>query len=302
MNKTKFLLLALAAIIIFSFVAVWIFNYATGSLPYTGSWETKRDRAEILAACRQHVREADRKAAESIAKHAAKISAFIQSRKAGAEPFSGDMVSMYGRWRVAKSRLPLTDKDGHKKYVEEKFGQHIFTNAALGSQMKLAIESSIKDIEGIENELAAAVRQEVLGESRAPGEIPIASDEFKKAVERLVDAAQWDGAKSVGSLVVSEVAAQVGTQVMVRLGVSTGILTTAAATSWWTFGGAAVIGLAVDWVWAWIDDPAGDIEREVKNALDTLSLNASKAFREEMTGVAFKRSEYWMKAVEDIVP
>jgi len=301
-TATKFLLLSLVAIIGITFAAIGIFNIAIGSKPYSGLWEPKRSRKEVQASCQQYVGEADRKATEAIAKRASEFSVFIQSRKAGAKPFSKDVVSYYGKWRAVKSYLPFTDGEGHKKYVTEKFAQHIFTTTDLASALKLACEGSVKDIESIENDLAVAVRKEVLGHSLAPDEIPIATEEFKKAIEKMMPASRWDATKTVGNLAVSEVASLVGTQVLVRLGVSTGILAAGAGNSWWSFGAAFVIGVVVDVAWEWYDDPAGDIEKEMIAALDKLSIDASTAIREEMTKVISQRSELWKKSVEEIVP
>lgn len=302
MSKTKFLLLAFLAVVGLSFGAIWIFKLATGEKPYFGSWGPKRPRAEIEAACRQRVREADQKTAQAIARRAAEFSNFINSRKSGAKPFSKDIVSFYGKWRVVKPYLPFTKADGHKEYVVEKFDQHIFTTQDLAAAVKRAVEGSVKDLESIENELAVALRQEILGRALSPDEVPIAAEEFKKAVERMVAASQWDAAKTAGSLVVSEVAAQVGTQVLVRLGVSAGILATGAANSWWSFGAALVIGVVVDVIWEWIDDPAGDIEREMVAALDKLSGDASTAIKEEMNKVISQRSKLWNKTVTESLP
>jgi hypothetical protein len=63
-----------------------------------------------------------------------------------------------------------------------------------------------------------------------------------------------------------------------------------------------VIGIIVDVIWTWIDDPAGDIEREMISALDKLSTDASTAIEEEMTKVISQRGELWNKTVTEIVP
>jgi hypothetical protein len=312
MSKTRFLLLSLAATVAISFGAILLFQFLLGGerdpdnprpkRPYSEPWESPRSRAEIEAACREHVREADTKAAAAIKQHVARFSAFIQFRKPGAKPFSKDIVSFYGKWRVVKPYLPFTKSDGHKEHVIQKFNEHIFTKEQLAAAVKRIVEGSVKDLESIENELAVAVRQEILGQSLAPDEVPIAAEEFEKAIARLISASQWDAAKSAGSLVVSEVAAQVAAQVLVRLGVSAGILGTSAAASWWTFGSALVIGLVADVIWEWIDDPAGDIERELVKALDKLSKDASNAIEEEMNKVISRRSELWDMTVTEMLP
>jgi len=302
MSKTKFLLLSLVAIVGITFGAIWAFNALSGSKPYSTPETQKRNPEELKAACQQHVREADRKAAEAIAKRSRTFAAYIRSKKAGAKRFSKEIVSFKGKWRAVKPYLPFTQENGHKEYVEEKFAKHIFSKSQLATAMRLAIEGSIKDIESIENELAVALRQEVLGRSLAPDEIPIAAEQFKKAIEQIVAASQRDAAKAAGSLIVSEVAAQVATQVMIRLGVSAGILGTGVANSWWSFGGALVIGVIVDLAWGWIDDPDGDIEREMHTALNRLSSQAFTAINDEMNKVVSLRSGLWTKTIEGIVP
>lgn len=302
MSKSKFLVLAFLAVVGLSLGAIWIFKFAMGDKPYSTPWESKRPKAEIESACRKHVGESDTKANQALGSRSAEFSEFIRSRKPGAQGFSKDIVSWYGKWRAVKPYLPRTDSDGHKAFVAEKFSQHIFTSEDLASAVRRAIEGSIKDLESIENDLAVALRQEILGRSLSPDEVPIAAEQFKKAVEQMVAASQWDAAKSAGSLVASELAAQVATQVLLRLGVSAGILATATANSWWTFGAALVIGILVDVVWEWFDDPAADIEREVASSLEKLSLDASTAINEEMKKVISQRTELWNKTITEILP
>ena len=300
MSKTKFLILSLGAIIGITFGAIWAYNKLSGSTSYSEESPTTRNPEEVKAACRQHLSDADRKAAEAIAKRSKAFGDFIRSKKPGAKPFADDVVSFYGKWRAVKPYLPFTKENGHREYVEHNFAKHIFSKKELADAMRLAIEGSIKDIESIENELAVALRQEVLGRSLTPDELPIAEKEFKKAIERLVAASQRDAAKAAGSLIVSEVAAQVATQVIIRLGVSAGILATGAANSWWSFGGALVIGVIVDLAWGWFDDPEGDIRREMATALDRLSRQGSTAIKEEMNKVLSQRSGLWNQTIEGI--
>lgn len=302
MSKVKFYILAFCLVAGVSTGAILLINAVMGSKPYSTLWKSERSRAELEAACRKEVREADARAAQSIARRSAELREFINSRKSGAGPFSQDIVSWYGKWRAVKPYLPFTKSDGHREYVMEKFGQHIFSNEDLGGAVRRAVDGSIKDLETIENELAVALRQEILGRSLRPDETPVAAAEFKKAVDRMVAASQWDAAKTAGALIASEVAAQVATQVLVRLGVSAGILATGAANSWWSFGAGLVAGVVVDVVWEWVDNPAGDIEREMTAALDKLSTDAATAVNEEMLKVILQRSDLWNKTLSEILP
>ena len=176
----------------------------------------------------------------------------------------------------------------------------------MASAIKRSVEGCIKDLEGIENELAVALREEVLGRSLAPNEMPIANAEFQKAIERIVSASQWDAAKTAGNLAVSEavptIALQVARQVFIRLGVFSGIFVAGAANAWWTLGASVVIGIIVDAIWNWIDDPEGDIEQEVINSLDKLSENGSHEIKIALSEIVEQRNNLWTKTVKEMVP
>ena len=176
------------------------------------------------------------------------------------------------------------------------FAQHIFTGEELGQALKRAIEGAIKDLESIENDLAVALHEEMLGSSVEPNELPIATENFKKAINSMIGASQWDATKAAGGLAASEVASTVGMQVLLRMGVSAGILGTGAANSWWSFGGSMALGLLVDMAWTWIDDPVGDIEAEMNSAIDTLAKNAGSAIRDELISMISERNEEWVLA------
>ncbi len=133
-------------------------------------------------------------------------------------------------------------------------------------------------------------------------QVSTAEQEFATAIRQIQSASQWDAAKTVGNLAVAEVAATIGTQVLVRLGVSAGILGTGAASSLWTLGGGLLVGLVVDAVWQWVDDPAGDIERETVVALESLANDGSAALRSELGSIVTTRAGLWDQAVQEMVP
>jgi hypothetical protein len=282
--------------------AVWSFDSVTSSAPYVFSAAAPRSRAEILEACDAHVRAAEVEARAAVDRHAAEFGSFIEERKTGAGAFSREMVSWRSKWRVIKQYLPFTDADGHRKYVEAQFAKHIFSEAEIAGATQLAVAGSLKDLEAIENRLAVQLRAEIDGSSAGEIEVSAAEAEFAAAIDTVVSASQWDAAKSVGNLAVAEVAATIGTQVFVRLGVSAGILGTGAASSWWTLGGGLLLGLVVDAVWQWVDDPAGDIEREAVAALESLANDGSAALRSELGAVVTMRAGLWDRAVEEMVP
>ena len=232
------------------------------------------------------------------------FSDFITSHKSGVKPFSEDIVSFRGMLKAT-----FSDEEEYKKYIKEKFEQHIFTDRALAAAFKRAIAGGVKDIESIENELAVALRQEILDRSLSPEEIPIAVEKFEKAMERVVTASQRGATKSasklvaseliVSRLVISEVARQVVQKVLARLGVSVGALAAGAGSSWWSLGATLVIGIVVDQIWKWVDDPAEDVEREMIATLDKRAHDMSTAIEEEMKGEISQRRKLWDRTIAE---
>lgn len=294
MSKTKILILSLIAVIAVGLAGLAVYRSATGNL----SVEHKRSRAVIETASKVLLQNAKMKADEAVSKRSAEFSEFVNSRKIGAKEFSEDVVSLKGKWVAGKAMLPWADKDGHKKYVVEKFNEHIFTPDDLKNATNRSITGGLQDIERIENELAVALRQEILGRALSPSELPIVTTQFRNAIDAVLNASKTDLAMSAGNLVTSEVVTQIATQVVIRLGASISILGAAAASSWWTVGGALVIGVAVDAIWGYVTQPAKKIESEMVLELDKMSINGSAVIRSELVKVVAARSVLWQEAVK----
>ncbi len=284
---------------IFSFFGIATYHMFVKAPPYTFPWESDRPNEETKAACLVHVADAEQQAQEAIKRRATEFSVFVDSRKAGADAFSREMTSFYGKWRAAKPYLPFTKEDSHQEYIAEIFAKHIFSQKELANAMLRSISGSLKDIEGIENNLAIALRQEILGRPLNEGEYPLASKQFKSALDMMAKAANWDAKKTAANMVVSEALSFIATQIFIRLGVSVGILATGVANSWWSLGASVIIGLIVDAVWEWVDDPAGDIEREMEKALQNLSVNGRLTIVSEMSNFLTDRSGLWSRAIQE---
>jgi len=298
MTRSKFLLLNFAVTVFVTVLAIAAYRFFfNGSDTATGVAD-RASRAKVQASIDRHIEDSAKKSVAAITKRSNEFRTFVQERKAGAKPFSEEVVSIYGKWRVLKSKLPFTDSQGHKKYIVDQFDKHIFTPQQLSDRVKSIIEDSVRDLDQEQNNLAVAIRKELLGRPLMPGEIPVAREELTKAIDRAVSTAQVDAAKGATGLVVAEVTENVATQVLTRLGVSAGILSAGAATSWWTLGAGLAIGFAVNELWDWIDDPAGDIQREVEGSLDNLAVKGADAIREEMIKVVTSRRMLWQGAAE----
>jgi len=296
-----FLVLGAVAVACIALAAVFAYSRIMGERPYSdpsrkqSGQPKQRSKEEITAACNGHIDSAFAEAQQVATMRAAEFSAFLQSKKKGARPFAADLTSWYGKWRVLKIFLPFADGDGHKKYVEELFATHIFTKDELGARLQRTIEDAVLDIEAIQNLLAVKLMQEVSDTRSVTLDGTAVASEFRKSIEQIVSASQWDAQKAAGALVVSEVVSAIGTQVLIRMGVSAGILGAGAANSWWSFGSSVVIGVIVNALWELVDDPTGNIEREVSKAIDNLAQESNSVLSQELQMVNQQKQELWLK-------
>jgi len=306
-KKPIYLAVVFVAVAGLALAAVFAYSRMMGDRPYTvqppaTSEQTKqRSKEEIAAACKGHIDAAFAEAQQVATARATEFSAFVRSKKKGARPFAENVTSLYGKWRVVKPYLPFADGDGHKKYVEELFATHIFTKDELGARLQRTIEDAVLNMEGIQNRLAVKLRQEITGSNSATLDGTAVAAQFRKSIEQIVAASEWDAQKAAGALVVSEVVSAIGTQVLIRLGVSAGILGAGAANSWWSLGGSIVIGVVVDVLWEWIDDPTGDVEREVSAAIDSLAHKCDSALSAELQKVNQQKQDLWLKASDSMI-
>lgn len=264
--------------------------------------EAQPDRSSLIAACQRSVDSAKIAANVVVADRSQQFVTFVEQSKAGARPFSEEVVSLYGKWRAVESYLPFTDENGHRQYIEEQFGKHLFSKELLATEFETIVTASLHDIDALENQIARDCQEVVDFNQGVPSTAPAATEAMKSGTGPVVTASQDDAAKAAGSLVTSEFVSQVVTKVVVKIGVSAGALSTGAAASPWTLGASLVIGLVVDALWEWFDDPAGDIERATLAALDDVARKGSESLRNELGAIVRDRTTYWDHVVESLRP
>ncbi|MDI6798198.1 MAG: hypothetical protein QMD09_14720 [Desulfatibacillaceae bacterium] len=334
MKKALFFVVAAVGVGAFALLSVWLFNSLMGANPHwdllSPGLEIKtpsRSKAKIMAACQQHIDEADKKAAQAVAIRSKELGRFVQSRKAGARPFAEDLISLRGKWRVIRPgfewaarkageaynstkgwvlgeapQAPAPSVNSHKAYIMEKFGEHIFTEKEFEAAMNRIIMGCIHDMEAVENELAVALRREILGRRLTPGESYQAAKLFKQAGNNLVLASRTEAIRALEGLAVSEASSIIAGQVFLQILKSMGWVKAGATASVYTFGVSIIIGIAADMIWNWITDPEGKIEQELLKFLDQLADEASLALHQELTGILSHKSQLWNQTLKELVP
>ena len=246
-----------------------------------------RERVDLL------IREAKAKAHQAVVKRAQEFKTFIDSKKPGAKPFSEDVVSISGGWNAFECQLPGTAKNCYDEYIAAKFNEHIFTPDDFRAATSQAIKGGLQDIDGIENQLAVDLREVIDGRSLTLAERPLEVAKFKGAIESARQSASNGVVKEAGGLVAAEVFTQIATQVAVRLGVSAGIWTMAAGSSWWTLGGSIFLGILANLIWNYYTQPAQTVEASMVVELDKMAASGSAVIRDELTKKVAARSQLW---------
>lgn len=205
--------------------------------------------------------EADRVAESSVNEKLSEVDEFFQARRAGVPAFAKEVLSLSGKWKFVKSKLPTAEDDAHFQYLNERFAQHVFSPDDLRRTLEAVVGEYASRVEGLESQLLVDVRADLSdGDLAVPGapKLPPTDVGLKQEFQRLLTSVAGDVSRDVSvgvsmttaSLVGGEVAAQiavrVGTAVAARLGVSAGILGAGAASSWATFGVGLVAAVVVD--------------------------------------------------------
>lgn len=241
-------------------------------------------------ALRLHIQVAKQKYEESIQQRTASINRFINSRMTGVKPFADKCTGWEAKYEVIRGR--------GKQYVQREFSQRVFTDAELTRVVQQVIEDSVKDLEQIENELAVALEEELIGETITDNKKTVALESFRFAMQNLKGTVVTETGQAVASTITSEIVAYLAVQTATSLGISGTVIGTGVAFSWGTFGVSLIVGIMVDYLWNWYDDPAGDIRQQTNTELSKMSGRLTSTVQGELGKFLEQRAGLWDKIVE----
>lgn len=252
----------------------------------------------VQVRCEELVNEAMRKVDAVAEARALEFAQYIEKQQGGAKPFSEELVSMRGSVAAVECHLPGAATDCFQRYVEQKFGEHLFAPSAVGEAMVRALDGGAKDVDAIENRLAVDLKQELVGSTVRFDPQMLVAAQFDGAANRLRAASNQDLTRTAAGLVVAELGTYLGTQILIRLGVSTGLVTIGFANSWWTVGASLILGLALNEIWTHITQPGPTIEAELRGVLTTMANSGRSTIRTELGKVASARKASWQQAMK----
>jgi hypothetical protein len=311
MRRSLLLLLGGVVVLGLSLGAAAIYGKFTGTNPHWKEVAGPRPfSAEAQSRCENAIKTAEDAAMTAVALRAKQFHDFVAQRQYrtseeginAVKAFVDDMLSLGSKGRLIWSKMPFTDRDGYKKHVSRLFSKHLFSADELAAELKRDVDEALMDVGAIENQLAVELREIITDSAPSSGRGVVAPDQFKSTMERIAKAGQWDLTKDIGNLVASEIAATIGVQVLVRMGVSAGILSAGAASSPWTLGAGAVVGILADFAWGWIDNPEADIERDVFQATTKIGMDGMNALNVEFSKALQQRANLWRLSANELRP
>jgi len=258
--------------------------FTTGSAPAGASSDSASLREQAWDRIAQHLEQAtalgDREADTALMP----LEEFFRQRRQGCRPFAQVVLGLQGKWQFIHSKLPWGDDNEHRRYLCQQFETRIFSGEELRREVELATGNYVGTLQAIENELLIQVRADL--EDLPASALPQCRTQvqFQREYERLLAAVARDLAaqlksdlvREAGSMVGADVAGaialRVASTVLARLGVSGGVLSVGAGSSWATLGiglvAAIVVDLGIDWgMKALGNDPVGQIAQKVDATL-----------------------------------
>lgn len=186
--------------------------------------------------------------------------------------FAETCLGWQSKWLLIKDKLNTSNE--HIQLIEQSFRTSIFDQAELERLLQQCTTAYVQELNSIDGEMLVRLRADLA--TLPAGTVPALFDSemiqanYRESLQRAIAASQSDLLAEVGREVVSDVVGNVITAAVVKLGVSSGILGTSAASGVATAGLGLAIGFGIDLVITEITDPVGKLTVEMDGRLRTL--------------------------------
>lgn len=258
---------------------------AAGQIGQTSSPAAVQDR--VWSKAQPLLKEANRKAAQALNKHLASIHGFLNERKAGSKAFAEKMLTLQGKWNLVLGTIG--DNSAYTSFLQQAFRQYLFPMPELEKTVNTAIRGYLAELEAIDDDLLVRLRADLADDELPRMTIPALRSEdawrshYHELSQRVAQDLRTDLAVIAGrelflweaQNIATDLTVQAGAAIATRLGLSSAILTTGAASAWETFGVGLVVSLVLDEVVCRLIKAAGydaetNIARRVEEMLSDL--------------------------------
>lgn len=190
--------------------------------------------------------------------------------------FAEDALGWDSKWKLVTDFA--TGKKEHAAFLEERFGEQIFTSEQLEQVVASSVSAYLRHLDDVDAELLVRLRADLADVS--PGQLPVQLDRnaidgaIRAAIDNAVSAVQVDFGGMVAQQIVSGIAGEVLGNATVQLATSAGILSAGASSGLVTGGVMLVVGIIIDqiitWIYEEVFDPAGELAAKVNGTLSEL--------------------------------
>ncbi|MDW8242824.1 MAG: hypothetical protein RMJ88_06400 [Thermogemmata sp.] len=200
-----------------------------------GAWG--QSAAEKIA--ERHLKKAEERSQQAIDQQLQHLNRFFKHAKDGVPDFAAAALGFYSKFRLIWDHMPFTDRDGHKKFLQSKFEEHVFSRQQLEQCIEQVIHLYLQEIRSIENKMLVDLQADLADLS---SESPLTQYNHQQLWQKFEQEMLNQIRKSTSTHlkldltreVVSVIAAEALSKVVTRLGVSAGILGFGATSGWAT--------------------------------------------------------------------
>lgn len=235
---------------------------------------------DLQAIAAPHLQVASERSHQIIDDQLAPIDTFFQSTKEGTAKFAELSLGWGSKWRLVADSIPYTQGDRHSEYLRSKFEEFVFTPEQFEKVIRQSVDGYLAELRSIESKMLVDLKADL---DDFPADSALRrldatqwQDSFDDAIAKATAAASDQIGSDVATQLVSIITGEVLAQVAVRLGVSSGILTTGAASGWATFGVGVAIGLVIDQLvtiaWDHWSDPKGKLTKQLNMKIQEINI------------------------------
>ena len=249
-----------------------------------------RDRSEVF---QLYINDADIHLKKIIKRNGEKLEQLVLSKKERVPEFVEEVLSLKAKWIVCKQYTGIEEKDATRQFVQEKFEELLVSPEDLRSCLEDTVNSTIAEMERVENRLAVALRKELISRGTPSSELDNVEAYFREAVEQMTTATTNDTVRETARLAATEIGTAIVMQIIRQLSISAGILSISSATAGETMGITLVVGVLVDWIIAKATDVSCELEAKMNDALDVMAEDLSNEYQRSMYSILEQRSAEW---------
>ncbi|MCA9215716.1 MAG: hypothetical protein KDB27_21775 [Planctomycetales bacterium] len=272
-------------------------------------WEVQRPQPPVAppaivlpplpeAVAATHLEDADAQCKAMIESHVQSLDDFFVEASDNLTPFARRTFGWKSKWCMICDLMP-GGGHYHQEFVRTEFEQQVFDNEQLQQAIEQLVANFMQQLQFIEQDMLVQIRADV---ADFPDSFACASwnddlmqETFNGMVATAVEEAGEQLPYDISVEMVSWIVGEVFGQLAVRTGVSTGIISAGAASSWFTFGVGIVAGLIIDqivhWIWEWWADPIGELTGQLDKQLKLLRRELKASVASELTAFAEQRSQ-----------